>query len=118
VNSAIIIASVLGALALGGLAGFRLGKSCGTSRRAYWSMNGAAVICCAALNFAGIIWGMGWLAYGALGLMGGLITGMKYGYFDAANVWRSPPAREGTESADIADQADDLESAHQQPLSD
>ena len=30
---------------------------------------------CAALDFAGLVLGAGWLAYGALGLMGGLITG-------------------------------------------
>jgi hypothetical protein len=118
VNLAITIASVVGALALGGLVGFRLGKSCGGSRRAYWAMNAAAVICCAALNFAGIIWGMRWLAYGSLGLMGGLITGMKYGYFESASVWLAPVATESGDSADAPEQPDDLEAAPQEPLGD
>jgi hypothetical protein len=116
VNLAITIASVFAGLALGALVGFRLGRGLGSSRRAFWAMSAAAVVCCGVLNYAGIVLGMRWVAFGALGLMGGLITGMKYGYFESADVWRGGAAGEELESADapaaeVAAQPDGLERA-------
>ena len=77
-------------LGCGGLAGYRIGASIRGRRRAYWSLNVAVVLGCAALDFAGLVSGVNWLAYLALGLMGGLITGMKYGYVDSMRVWQEP----------------------------
>jgi len=81
-------------LGCGGLAGYRLGASIRGRRRAYWSLNVAVVLACAALDFAGLVSGVNWLAYSALGLMGGLITGMKYGYVDSIRVWQEPGSTE------------------------
>ncbi len=67
-------------------------------------MNVGALLGCAALDLTGLVLGRQWLAYGALGLMAGLITGMKYGYSDSIGVWRTPestgeegPAVEGAD---------------------
>jgi len=53
-------------------------------------MNVAAVLGCAILDFAGLASGTYWLAFSAIGLMAGLITGMKYGYVDSMRIWRDP----------------------------
>lgn len=73
----------------GGLAGFWIGERVHGERRAYWLLNVAVVLGCALLDFAGLAFGRYWLAYSAVGLMGGLITGMKYGYSDAMRIWRA-----------------------------
>ena len=108
----IAIACAVGGLALGALVGFRLGENARGSRREYWGLNAAVVVGCGALNFAGLAWGRSWLAYGALGLMGGLITGMKYGFFDSAGGWRDPgpgeePPSQPNARLDVAEDADD-----------
>jgi hypothetical protein len=65
-------------------------------------MNAAVVIGCAALDFAGLATGRYWLAYSAVGLMGGLITGMKYGFSDSIAVWRMQAVK-GAPTEETAD---------------
>jgi hypothetical protein len=62
-------------------------------------MNLTAILGCAALDFAGLVLGLYWLAYGAVGLMGGLITGMKYGYVDSMRIWAGPRTTDATTDA-------------------
>ena len=98
----ILVGVVIG-LGCGGLAGYRLGTSIRGRHRAYWSLNVAVVLVCASLDFAGLVLGVSWLAYSALGLMGGLITGMKYGYVDSMRVWQEPSSTELP--SDVSDQS-------------
>jgi len=84
-----IVGIVLG-LALGGLAGFALGERFRGRTRVYWTMNIVAVLGCAALDYVGLVSGRYWLAYSAVGLMGGMITGLKYGYSDSIAMRSSP----------------------------
>lgn len=82
------VVGIMTGVAVGGLAGFWIGGRVRGQRRAYWALNVVAVLACAAIDFAGLALGRPWLAYSAVGLMGGLITGMKYGYSDAMRIWR------------------------------
>ena len=81
------IAGVAAGLLGGGVGGYRLGRGVRGRRRTYWTLNVAVVLGCAVLDFAGLALGQDALAYSAIGLMGGLITGMKYGYVDSMRVW-------------------------------
>jgi hypothetical protein len=63
-------------------------------------MNVTAVLGCAVLDFVGLASGRQWLAYSALGLMGGLITGLKYGHSDSIR-----PSRASSETDAPADVA-------------
>ena len=50
---------------------------------------GVAVVVFMVADFAGLVLGWPALAYGALGAMGGAITGLKYGYAESIGVWRA-----------------------------
>lgn len=74
---------------LGGIgAGLALGEVVRGRPRRYWVLNVAAVAACMAADFAGLVLGWSPLAYGALGAMGGALTGLKYGYSESVGVWR------------------------------
>ncbi len=64
-------------------------------------------------DFAGLVLGWPWLAYGSLGAMGGAITGLKYGYAESIGVWRSIDRVTGVEplEAPEAEAADATEQA-------
>jgi hypothetical protein len=103
-----MLSAVAAGLALGGLAGLRIGGGI-QSRRGYWTINIAVVLGCMVLDFAGLMAGRYWVAYSALGLMGGLITGVKYGFIGSTGGWRpagtsAPPASEGEESVEDPDE--------------
>jgi hypothetical protein len=111
VDLALTLVAVAAGLLGGGIAGYRAGERVRGSRRWYWWMNAAVLLGCAALDFTGLVLGRPWLAYGALGLMAGLITGMKYGYSESMRVWRAPDtADEGASS-----EADDASPAAEGP---
>jgi hypothetical protein len=97
---ALAFVGIAAGLAVGGLAGFRLGERFRGRRRAYWVMNVAAVLGCAILDFVGLASGRQWLAYAALGLMGGLITGLKYGHSESIGPRRGSGQSEAP--ADVA----------------
>ena len=105
-SGASTIVAILAGAALGGLAGWWMGRSVKGDRRGYWLLNAAAVIVCAGLNFAGLMRGLPWLASGAIGLMGGAITGLKYGYAPSSGIWRSVPL-----PAEVAEAEPDAEPA-------
>jgi hypothetical protein len=90
VNLVFEVMGVAAGLAVGGVAGYRIGKHVRGCRRDYWALNAATVLGCAALNYYGLVSGRHWLACAAIGLMGGAITGMKYGYVDSIRVWENP----------------------------
>ena len=90
-NLALTVIGVIAAFVAGGLVGLWMGARNRGNRGAYWALNGAAVLGCAALDFVALTTGRAWLGYSALGLMGGLITGLKYGYSSIGDVWRETP---------------------------
>jgi hypothetical protein len=101
VSLALTLSAVAAGLVVGGLAGYRIGGHI-QSRGGYWTANFAAVLGCMALDFAGLVTARYWVAYSALGLMGGLITGLKYGRVASMGGWGSaetsaPPAGEAEE---------------------
>ena len=110
----VTIASVGGGLVCGGLAGLWLGEH-SRSRRTYWAANALALIGCAALNFAGLVSGNSWLAYGALGLMGGLITGLKYGRVHAMGGWKDQSLDDASESADSEENVEETQGTSAAP---
>lgn len=104
------MATLVAALAvlLGLLAGFAVGFAGGSrvrgrSRR-YWALNAVAVLVCMVADFAGLVLGWPALAYGALGAMGGAITGLKYGYAESIGVWRAVDRFTGTAPPEAADE--------------
>lgn len=86
-----LLGGILGGLKVGGLVRGRT--------RVYWTLNAVVVVVCMLLDFAGLVTGQLWLAIGAVGLMGGSITGLKYGYSESIGVWR---AMDGLTGADAA----------------
>jgi hypothetical protein len=43
------------------------------------------------INLAGRVLGLEWLAIGSIGLMAGILSGVKYGGFPDVRVWEKPP---------------------------
>ena len=106
-----VIAAVLLGLLGGAVAGFRLGGWARGLPRRYWTLNGVAVGACMIADFIGILVGWPWLAYGAIGAMAGTLTGLKYGYSEALDVWKplDPASAEQGEHEEIG-------SAHEDPV--
>lgn len=83
---------------LGGIgAGLALGERVRGRPRRYWALNFATVAVCMVADFVGLALGWAPLAYGAIGLMGGAITGLKYGYSESIGVWRTVDRFTGAE---------------------
>ena len=82
------VLAVLAGLLGGFWAGFALGDHYLGRPRAFWSLNGAFVAACMVAQFAGLVLGWPALSYGALGVMGGSLTGLKYGYSESIGLWR------------------------------
>jgi hypothetical protein len=77
-----VVASVVsGAVGLAGgaAAGHALGRRYGQPKWRFWAMCAAALVACSVLCAVGLMLGQRWFAVGALGLLGGLLTGLKYG---------------------------------------
>jgi len=82
------VAGVFVGLLGGLLGGYWLGGLARKNSRQYWALNGASVLLCVALDFVGLVTGQVWLALGAVGLLAGLLTGLKYGYSESIGAWR------------------------------
>lgn len=85
---AVVIAAVMLGLLGGIFGGLKVGEMVRGRPRTYWLLNGAAVLVFMVLDFVGLATGQLWLAMGAIGLMGGTITGLKYGYNESIGIWR------------------------------
>ena len=84
---------------LGGIfGGLKVGGRVRGRARVYWSLNALVVVVCMLLDFAGLVTGQLWLALGAVGLMGGSITGLKYGYSESIGVWRTVDSLTGADA--------------------
>jgi len=80
--------AVLAGLAIGGAGGWRLGGAARGNSARYWTFNALAVAVGMALDFAGLLQGWQWLGLGALGLMAGALTGLRFGYSDTLGKMR------------------------------
>jgi len=85
------VVAIVAGLVLGAAAGYWIGAKWRDDRRIMWSMALAAFVAASILNFAGQLSGRQWLAIGALGLMAGVITGVKYGGFPEVRLSEKPP---------------------------
>lgn len=79
---AVFITALLLAV-LGIVIGFRVGQEWGAhaaSKRQYWAFNGIAYV--VGIVVSAFIWALGYvvLAFAAIGMLGGVIAGLKYGY--------------------------------------
>lgn len=83
-----LVASALAGLSGGFWLGLRTGARLSGGRAwRYWAYNVLALLGGMLLAFAGQVFGALWLAVGGLGLAGGGITGLKYGYGASVGVW-------------------------------
>ncbi len=73
-----ISAGVTG-LASGVAVGLAVGQRYGAVVWRFWVLCVFALVACSALCAAALVLAERWLAVGALGLLGGLLTGLKYG---------------------------------------
>jgi hypothetical protein len=96
------VAGLLGGMALG----FFLGGRVRGRVRLYWTLNVVVCASCVAADFAGLLLGWSWLAYGALGVMGGGIAGLRYGYSEGAAVWRAVGPDESAEAPEEAEESE------------
>ena len=82
------VLAALAGLAAGAWAGLRIGERLRAHRPwRYWAANGAALLAGMVVAFLGQVLGAIWLAVAGLGLAGGCITGLKYGYGASIGVW-------------------------------
>jgi hypothetical protein len=91
VTLVLVVVGVAAGLAMGGVAGWRGGKWAVGFPDRYWTLNAAAFLGALGLDIAGLFLRQPWLSYGALGLMAGLITGLKYGYSPELRLWEPQP---------------------------
>lgn len=80
--SATLLASIAagaGGLAGGAAVGYWLGQRYRSDRWRLWAVYACALLACSVLCAVGLTYGQRWFAVGALGLLGGLLTGTKYG---------------------------------------
>lgn len=92
------VVAVLVGLLCGIFGGLNVGSRVRGHAGVYWSLNAVVVIVCMLLDFAGLVTGQLWLALGAVGLMGGSITGLKYGYSESIGVWRTMDGLTGADA--------------------
>lgn len=105
--AATIVAVLVGLL--GGIfGGLKLGEKVRGRAGAYWALNGIVIVVCMLIDFAGLALGYLWLAMGAVGLMGGAITGLKYGYSESIGIWRTIDMLTGTD-VQMREKEDDAE---------
>ena len=104
---AIVLGIVVG-LVLGALGGLRAGAWARGFAARYWTLNAAALLGSLGLDILGLFVRQPWLSYGSLGLMAGLITGLKYGYSPTLRVWEAVDAQDGEPDVDPATAPDDM----------
>jgi hypothetical protein len=95
------IVAIAAGLAIGFVVGYWIGSRYRGQRGILWSLAGGAIATAWVIDLAGFVSGQQWLATGSIGLMAGLITGIKYGGFPEVRVWDKPPP-----GARVADRSD------------
>ena len=90
-NFILDVLAIAAGLILGAALGYWIGRKWEHDRRVLWAMGIGAFVFASVLNFAGRLLGQEWLAIGAIGLMAGILSGVKYGGFPDVRVWEKPP---------------------------
>jgi energy-converting hydrogenase Eha subunit A len=91
VRLALYIAAVIVGLGVGGAIGWGVGRRWEQHRRRMWFATAVLLVAVCALDIAAISRGQFAVAYGAIGLMAGALTGIRYGGFsEIRDVWRKP----------------------------
>ena len=105
------VVSVGAGIGIGAWAGYALGTRAQGSRGGFWSAAVGATIVSMLIDFAGLMLGQYWLAVGAIGLMCGALTGLKYGYSPNVRVWealkQARTAEEARKNATGAEQGEE-----------
>lgn len=96
-SAALAVLGVLVGIVTGILIGLKVGARVRGNSRAFWLLNIAAFLVSMAVDFTGLVFGQLWLAFGALGFLGGAITGLKYGYSESIGLWRTIDTWTGTD---------------------
>ena len=86
---ALDILAILAAYVAGLFAGLKVGGLVRGRPASYWTLNIVAGFACLAGDYVGLVLGLPWLALGSIGLLAGIISGLKYGYSDNIAVWRT-----------------------------
>ncbi len=87
---AVFITALLLAI-LGILIGFRIGQQWAPraeSKRQYWVFNGIAYAVCIVVSAFIAALGLVVLVFAVIGILGGIIAGLKYGYGDSVGPWK------------------------------
>ena len=105
VTLALTVIGVVAGLALGAVGGYRAGLQAQGVATRYWTLNGLAFVSALGLDIAGMFVHRAWLSYGSLGLMAGLITGLKYGYSPDLRMWETRAAPPTSPDEDEAEDA-------------
>ena len=92
-----IVAVAIG-LAVGVAAGYWIGHRWESNRRMLWTMAGLAFATAWVVDLAGYIAGVPEVAIGSIGLMAGVVTGVKYGGFSPLKALAAPPAPERSDA--------------------
>jgi hypothetical protein len=85
-----IVGVVLG-LAVGAVAGYAIGRRFERRRTTLWWVVAPALATVWIVDFAGYLSGHPEISLGSIGLMAGLLTGVKYGAWPQIRVWETPP---------------------------
>ena len=91
-NFAFDVMGIAVGLILGALLGYWIGTKWEQDRRMLWTMGITAFVFATVVNFVGRVFGLEWLAIGSIGLMAGILSGVKYGGFPDVRVWEKPPS--------------------------
>lgn len=85
-----LLLSGVGGLIGGILVGLKWGERLrGKPARTYWMANAVVMVVGMALVFVDFLLGMGWLFVAGIAVMGGGVTGLKYGLGKTVGVWRT-----------------------------
>jgi len=106
VTEALVVVGIMAGLGFGGLAGWRGGRWAVGFPERYWTLNSSAFFGSLLLDLVGLYVHQAWISYGAIGLMAGLITGLKYGYSPELRLWEPQPELPD-DPDDAGDDADD-----------
>lgn len=85
------VIAIAAGLILGALLGYWIGTTWEHDHRVLWVLGACAFVFATVVNLAGRVLGLEWLAVGSIGLMAGILSGVKYGGFPDVRVWEKPP---------------------------
>lgn len=89
------IVGVAAGLALGAVAGYAVGRLFESARAKLWWLVVPALATVWIVDFAGYRSAHPEISLASIGLMAGLLTGVKYGAWPQIRIWETPPVGDG-----------------------